>query len=82
MTRKRLVKLIMASGIQRNEAQRLACRNIRTFGSYSEMWKAPGFRLALGFSHIGTSMKKAAKLVSRAITENNSVGGRKIGSHD
>lgn len=81
MTRKRLIKLIMASGIQRNEAQRLAHRNIRTFGTYAEIWKNPGFRLALGFSHVGTSMKKAAKLVSRAITEN-SVGGKKIGSHD
>ena len=82
MTRKRLVKLIMASGIQRNEAQGLACRNIRTFGSYAEIWKNAEFRLALGLSRFSTSMRKVAKLVSRAITENNSVGGRKIGSHD
>lgn len=73
MKRKRFIKLVMSSGIQRNEAARIALR-VGEFGSYEELYRHYRVTLAfrpaiLAFRRMGKAFKKAAENQFRAFKE-------------
>lgn len=66
MTRKRFIHLMMARGIQRNEAQHLAA-NVHRYGSYAQLYDAYRLVTSLPIS-ISATIKAANKIVRRINT--------------
>lgn len=63
MTRKRFMRLVMARGIQRNEAARMA-QNVAAFSSYDRLYAHYGVLLA--FRPLSTSLRKFGRAVEKA----------------
>ena len=64
MTRKRFVKLCMATGMQRNLAN-IHADSARRSGSYQEKWEDPFWQFSVAVSSFGRTTKKAAKIARR-----------------
>lgn len=72
MTRKRFIRLVMAHGIQRNEAQRMAWVANISHSSYAEAYDA--IRVVLVFRRMGASFAAAScKLREAAIKAGESI---------
>lgn len=77
MKRKRFVRLLMARGIQRNEAERIA-RTIGAYGSYAEMYES--LRLWLAMRSLTVAMRGVAKsVVAAEKTISNAFGALVLG---
>ena len=67
MTRKRFIRLVMAYGIQRNEAQRMAMEANKRCRSYTEAYEA--MRVGLVFRKMGNRLAKASVKLRKAATK-------------
>ena len=67
MTRKRFIRLVMAHGIQRNEAQRMAWVANISHSSYAEAYDA--IRDVLVFRRMSASFANASRKLSEAATK-------------
>lgn len=77
MKRKRFVRLLMARGIQRNEAEQIA-RTVGAYGSYAAMYE--GLRLWLAMRSLTVAMRGVAKsVVAAAKTISNAFGALMMG---
>lgn len=77
MKRKRFVRLLMARGIQRNEAERIA-RAVGAYGSYAAMYE--GLRLWLAMRNLTAAMRGIGKgVVAAARTISNAFSALMVG---
>lgn len=77
MKRKRFVRLLMARGIQRNEAERIA-RTAGAYGSYAAMYES--LRLWLAMRSLTVAMRGVTKsIVAAAKTVSNAFGTLALG---
>lgn len=77
MKRKRFVRLLMARGIQRNEAERIA-RTVGAYGSYAAMYES--LRLWLAMRSLTVAMRGVTKsIVAAAKTVSNAFGTLALG---
>jgi len=77
MKRKRFVRLLMARGIQRNEAEQIA-RTVGAYGSYAAMYES--LRLWLAMRSLTVAMRGVAKsVVAAAKTISNAFGALVLG---
>lgn len=77
MKRKRFVRLLMARGIQRNEAEQIA-RTVGAYGSYAAMYES--LRLWLAMRSLTVAMRGVAKsVVAAAKAISNAFGAFVIG---
>ena len=77
MKRKRFVRLLMARGIQRNEAEQIA-RTVGTYRSYAAMYES--LRLWLAMRSLTVAMRGVAKsVVEAAKTISNAFGALVLG---
>lgn len=77
MKRKRFVRLLMARGIQRNEAEQIA-RTVGAYGSYAAMYES--LRLWLAMRSLTVAMRGVAKsVVAAAKAISNAFGAFALG---